>query len=454
MSGARARATFDATLTALGAAFAFVPFLPRLVRAPFTGRRDRARTVELLRAGAGVRPAEPAADPAARGTTPGGRPLRILLVAGEPSGDLYAADLATALLRLRPDARIDGIGGPRMAAAGVAVRHDLVSDPVMGVWPVVRKAPAFFRLYRDVVAEFEQDPPDVVVGVDYPGLNLRLARAARRRGVPFVVYVAPQVWAWAPWRTRRLARDAARVLPILPFEQAIFEASGVRASYVGHPLFAHIAARPGDAAYRARLRGGPESPPLVALLPGSRRSEVRANLPLLLAAARRAAEARPGLRFVVPLANERLRVAVEAGLRDSGIAADVAPPDHSDDAMAAACAAVTVSGTATLHLAAHGVPAVIVYRTSAASRVIARLLLVSPWIGLPNLLAGEEILPEFLAGDADGPRIGDALLRLLPGGDDAGRAAASLAALRARLTVDGVPDRAARWVLASIPTRR
>jgi len=245
------------------------------------------------------------------------------------------------------------------------------------------------------------------------------------------------------------------VLPILPFEQAVFEAAGARVAYVGHPLFGHLARRPADEAYRASLRAGvAPGGALVALMPGSRRSEVRANLPLLVAAASHASAARTGLRFVVPLAAERLRPLVEEGLRAATLDAAVAPPERSDDAMAAADAAVTVSGTATLHLAAHGVPGVVVYRASAASRALSRLLLVSPWIALPNLLAGDEVLPEFLAGPGDGPRVGEALLRLLPGGEGREQATAALRALRERLTDPAVADRAARWVLATaIPPR-
>ncbi len=459
MTSARFRANVDATITALGAAFGFVPFLPRLVRAGFTGAADRRRMAERMRAGLAQGPIDAPAAPAASDGAP--RPLRVLFVAGEPSGDMHAANLAAAIARTVPAADLRGIGGPRMAAAGVVVEHDLVSDPVMGVWPVVRRTPAFFRLYRDLLVRLETDPPDVVVGIDYPGLNLRLARAAKARGVPFVLYVAPQVWAWAPWRTKSLARDVSQIVAILPFEQPIFEEAGARVAYVGHPLFEHLRRRGTDAAYRETLRaplgrGGDSATAgaLVALMPGSRGSEVRGNLPLLLDAARRAAAARPGLRFVLPLASERLRPAVEELLAAaSDLAVTVAPPAKSDDAMAAADAAITVSGTATLHVTAHGVPAVVVYRASAAGRALSRFLLVSPWIALPNLLSAEEVLPEFLASAADGPRIGDALLRLLPGGPDREKTLAALASIRERVGGDGVADRAARWVLATARRR-
>ena len=443
MTGRRLRANASAWCAALAAAFAFIPFIPRLLRAAFTGRRDRERTLGSMRAGLATRPSD--------APTVLARAPRILLVAGEPSGDLHAADLAAAILHAAPGASIEGIGGPRMAAAGVRVATDLVSDPVMGVWPVVRQAPRFFALYRDQLLRFEEDPPDVVVGVDYPGLNLRLARAARRRGVPFVEYIAPQVWAWAPWRTRRLARDVTRVVCILPFEEGIFRAAGTQASYVGHPLFEHLAREPRDEAFRTKLREGLGGAPLVALLPGSRRAEVRGNLPVQIDAAVRIAAARPGARFVIPLAAERLRPLVEATDR-RGVDLVLVPPERSDDAMAAADAAITVSGTATLHLAAHGTPAVVIYRASAMGRVLARLLVVSPFIALPNLLCAQRVLPEFLVGAGDGAKVADALLPLLPGGTEREAAVAALAGLRERMTSPGVADRAARWVLAAART--
>jgi lipid-A-disaccharide synthase len=445
MAGSRPSAGIETSFTALAAAFAFVPFVPRLVRAAFTGPSDRARTLATIRAGLGARPSEPPAPP-----TP--RPLSVFVVAGEPSGDTYAADLAAAIQRLCPGSTIEGVGGPKMAAAGVRVVADLVSDPVMGVWPVVRRTPQFFALYRDLLVRFDENPPDVVVGVDYPGLNLRLARAAKARGVPFVLYVAPQVWAWAPWRLKKLARVVSRVLCILPFEEALFREGGAAAAFVGHPLFEHLLAKPRDEAFRAALRGPIGDAPLVALLPGSRRREVADNFPILLDAAARVAAIRPRTRFVVPLAAERLRPLVTA-IRGRGVDVVIAPPERSDDAMAAADAAIAVSGTATLHLAAHGTPAVVVYRASAAGRALAKLLVVSPFFSLPNLLCGERVQPEFLASPGDAGAIANACLRVLPGGEDREAALAALAEIRSRMTSHGVADRAARWVLATASRR-
>ncbi len=437
-------ATLETAGTLAAGLLSFVPFVPRLARAVVTGRADRERMLAVLRDAPAEAPEEPPPVPQ-DGPAP-----RVLLVAGEPSGDLHGADLAAALRAERPDVRLEGLGGPRMAAAGVELLEDLVSEPVMGVLPVLRRLPYFARLYRSLLLRLAVDPPDVVVGVDYPGLNLRLARAARRRGVPFVEYIAPQVWAWAPWRARSLARDVAHVLTILPFEEPLLRAAGARASYVGHPLFEHLARRPPDAAFRASLRSTvPPGGALVALLPGSRRAEVEANLPLQLAVASMVAAHSPATRFVVPLASERLRPLVKEALREGPGGVAVAAPASSDDAMAEADAALTVSGTATLHLVAHGTPSVVLYRVSPAGRLLASLLLVSPFIALPNLLAAREVLPEFLATADDVPRIANALLGVMPGGPSHEPTRAALAEMRARLHVGGAPERAARWALAA-----
>jgi lipid-A-disaccharide synthase len=436
------RATLATTAATLGALFSFVPFVPRLVRAMFTGRSDRERILGLMRAGLATQPSDPPGD------LPSG--VRVLLVAGEPSGDLHGADLAVALRRIDPEVRLEGIGGPRMAAAGVDVLEDLVSDPVMGVIPVLKKLPYFFGLYRRILIRMETDPPDVMVGIDYPGLNLRLATAARARGIPFVDYIAPQVWAWAPWRTEAMARSVSQIVSILPFEAPIFEEAGAPVAYVGHPLFENLARRGTDAAFRADLRADvPEGGALVALMPGSRRAEVEANLPMQMAAAKLVLVHSPDTRFVVPLARERLRPMIEAAIAKGPGGVRIAAPEHSDDAMAEADAAITVSGTATLHLVAHDTPAVVMYRVSRSRRVLASMLLVSPYIALPNLLSGREVLPEFLAADGDEQRIANAVLGIMPGGPSRDAVTAALADIRARLHEDGVAEHAAKWVLST-----
>lgn len=441
---ARARATKDAALTLLGALFSWVPLLPNLLRAACTGRRDRARTLETLQGTLDTLPVDAPDTPS--------RPLRVFLIAGEASGDEHAADLARALRSLRPDVQLEGLGGPCMAAAGVDLMADLVSHAVMGILPVLKHVPQLFGIYRRVLIRWEEAPPDVIVGIDYPGLNLRLGREARARGLRFVEYVAPQVWAWAPWRTRGLAAATDKVLAILPFEQRVFAADGVDVAYVGHPLFHRAVSHPLSVSHRAGLREGMGDGPLIALLPGSRRTEVRRILPLQLAVARIVTEKHPRARFVIPLASERLRTLLVSLIethQGSGPHLDVRviEPEHGHDALAAADAALTKSGTSTLNLVAHGTPAVVMYYSTFLGRLFLRYLMVAPFFALPNLLAGEEVLPEVIAEPGDVPQLAEHLLSMLPGGPRRERTLGAMARIRKSLARPGVPERAAGWVL-------
>ena len=445
-AGTRVRAGLETAATMACGVLGGLPFAARLVLSTFTARATRERHLALIRSSAGgdVLPDEP--SPPGPGDASRAAPLRVLIVAGEPSGDLHAADLARALRSLRADVELIGLGGPRMAEAGVELAEDLVSEPVMGLLPVLRRLPWFAGVYRRLLIDLDERRPDVVVGVDYPGLNARVARAARRRGIPFVQYVAPQVWGWAPWRARSWARDSARILTFFPFELPILRAAGADAAYVGHPLVAHLERRPADEPFRSGLRRA--DGPLVALLPGSRRKEVARNLPVMLRATRMVSAHTPAVRYVVALASERLREDVERLVREGAAGpTTIAPPERSDDAMAAADAALTVSGTATLHLVAHGTPPVVVYHATPAGRLLSSVLVVSPFIALPNLVAGEELVPEFLADENDDERIANALLGLMPGGPSREHVLARLAGVRGRLRADGVPERAAAHVL-------
>lgn len=440
----RGRATWDSVVTLVGGLLGFLPFSARLLAGLPGVAVRRRRLLDRLAS-------RPRALPGAVESEPETRGRRVFLVAGEASGDRLGADLARALRRLDPDVRLEGLGGPQMRAAGVELHADLVSHAVMGLLPVLRHVPTLFGIYRDTLTRLDDDPPDVVVGVDYPGLNLRLARQARRRGVRFVQVVAPQVWAWAPWRSRALADDVSRVLAVLPFEPAVLEPHGVSVDYVGHPLFE---ATDLDAPQRrladslARGEG-----PLVALLPGSRRGDVRDNLPFQLAVARLVAQERADARFVVPLASERVRSTLEAVLRRERRRGHpqvrIAPPGCVDAVLAAADAAVSKSGTSTLNLVAHRVPAVIAYVVPRGGRVLAAALLESPFIGLPNLLAGRELLPEHLVRPGDAPAVARDLLALLPGTPRHDELRAALAELRTELVTDHVAERMAARILAA-----
>lgn len=439
----RGNAGLDAWTTLIRSLFGFIPFTLRLI-AGLPGVAARRRRLERRLADRPrCLPGPPAEPTAARGRY-------VYLIAGEASGDALGADLARALRERDPDVRIEGLGGAKMAAAGVHLHTDLVSHAVMGFLPVLRHVPRLFRLYRDTLQRFDDDPPDVIVGVDYPGWNLRIAGQAQRRGLKFVQLVAPQIWAWAPWRARALARDVTEVLAVLPFEPAVLEPHGVTVEYVGHPLFERSDATPRDDSLAERLRAG--DGPLVALLPGSRRGDIRDNLPFQLAVARRVARERPDARFVIPLASERVRATLEGVLAaEKGRGHPrirVTPPGTIGQVLDVADVALSKSGTSTLDLVAHETPAVIAYVVPRGGRILAAGLLEAPFIALPNLLAGRELLPEFLVRPGDAGRVTERLLAFLPGTEAHAAAKQELAELRAELVTDDVARRAAAAVLA------
>ncbi|MFQ5655416.1 MAG: lipid-A-disaccharide synthase, partial [Planctomycetota bacterium] len=342
------------------------------------------------------------------------REARIYLSAGEASGDLHAAHLVEALRRLRPGWRFAGLGGERMAEAGVELRANLVDHAVMGLRRVFGQIGALLRITAIFLEEMRRAPPDLLLLIDNPGLHLNLARLARARGIPVVYYICPQVWAWAPWRLRRVARRADLLLAILPFEEGIYSGVHPRVRYVGNPVFDHLAAverrleaeqpSPGDG------DGGGE--PILALFPGSRRQEVEEALPAMLDAARGLVARRPGLRVRVSCQRPSMRPLVEEHLGDAGVEASIVEgPPHA--LQRAAYLSLVVSGTATLEQAFFGVPMAVVYPVRPLARRLFGTLGVTPHISLVNLFAGREVVPEILFAPGEERRIEEAAIPLL-----------------------------------------
>ena len=307
----------------------------------------------------------------------------------------------------------------------------------MGFWAVVRSLGFWWRLCAEFLARLREEPPDVLLTVDFPGLNLRLARWARARGVRAVHLVAPQTWAWAPWRSRRLARAADRLLVTFPFEPAVFRDAGVAATYVGHPLFEAPLPPP-------RTPEALPSEPLVELRPGSRRRDVRRQGPIVLDAAARLAERVPGVRFAVRLASPR--AAGEWGRLDDKRAWHDCRRSEEDPGEVAA--AITTSGTSTAELAAALVPMVVFYRVSPLGRVGKALLVTSPFVAMANLLAGRGVVPERLVSRGGGAALGDEAAALLADPVRWRATRDALVPVRERLAHPGVADRIARAVLA------
>lgn len=369
---------------------------------------------------------------------------RIFMIAGEPSGDQHAGAVAAALRRLDPASELLGIGGERMAAAGVRLRHDLAEFSVLGFAEVIGRLPFFLRVLDELKREFATNPPAVVVLTDFPDFNMKVAAAARGAGIPVVWFISPQVWAWRAGRVNRLRVLVNRMVVVFPFELDIYRAAGVPVEFVGHPLLEQPPPARDAAAVREML-GVSATSRLVAFLPGSRRQEIRRILPALADAALRVrgGGAAVALSRAPGVPDEQFRAVLAAG----GGADLPVWEGPARELAAAADLAVVASGTATLETGLTGTPLIVVYRMGRFNWEIARRLVRLKQIGLVNIAAGEAIAPELLQDDVTGPRVAALVEELLadPERRDAMRAA--LARLPARLGGHGAAERTARIVL-------
>lgn len=372
--------------------------------------------------------------------------MHLFVSAGEPSGDLHGANLIRRLRLLRPDVQCVGFGGERMAAAGCRLLYPLCRLAVMGVVRVLRQAPAFVRLLGQADRYFRLQRPEAVVLIDYPGFHWWLARRAKAHGIPVYYFVPPQLWAWAGWRARKMRRWVDHVLCTLPFEPAWYAARGVAAQYVGHPYFDELATQRLDAAFVAAEQA--RSGPVVAVLPGSRNQEVEHHLATLVRAALAIRQARPDARFLVACFKEAHRGYVEAYLRQHRTTCLEPHVGRTPEIIHLAQACLAVSGSVGLELLYHGKPSVVVYRCGWLGLQLARRLMTTRFISLVNLLADEELFPEYLTDRCPAAALSRHILHWL---NDPAAAAAlrdRLAALRERVAEPGACDRAARYILA------
>jgi lipid-A-disaccharide synthase len=342
-------------------------------------------------------------------------PLRVGLVAGESSGDLLGAGLISAVRERIPDAVFEGVAGPEMIAAGCERWADAEELAVMGVVEPLKHLPRLLRLRRTLIARWRASPPDVFVGIDAPDFNLGLEAALKASGIRTVHYVSPSIWAWRSGRIRKIREAADCVLCILPFEPALYEEQGVSAVFVGHPKADALSPDIDVAAVRASL-GLPADRRVVAVLPGSRSSEVTRLAPVFAAAAANIAAREGDVHFVTPVAAAKLRPLIEAALQQYAVADRFTLVDgRSIDVMSAADLVLLASGTAALESALLGRPTVAAYRVAPLTALIVRLfgLVKVKAFTLPNLLAGETLVPEFIQGDAQPAAIAGAVIDLL-----------------------------------------
>jgi lipid-A-disaccharide synthase len=370
----------------------------------------------------------------------------LLVVAGEASGDQHAARLLTALRRERPDVAAFGMGGEELLAAGLERLADSQEVAVVGIAEALKVLPRARQVFHQLLAESERRRPPLAVLVDFPEFNLRLARQLAKRGIRVAYYVSPQVWAWRRRRVRTIARFVDRMLVLLPFEAAFYRDHGVEVEHVGHPLVDEVPQLP-QAWDRPRAA---DDPFRVVLLPGSRRSEIAAVLPPMLAGAASLAGQTP-IALTLVRAQTVPREQIEALLAGSPLPVRVVESGDRYAAIAGSHLALCASGTATLEVGMLGTPLVVLYRLHPWSYWLGRALVRLPWFSLVNLVLGEAVVPELLQRETRPERVAAEGLRLLR--DAAARDAMRhrLAELRPRLGESGASGRAAQAVARLLP---
>lgn len=362
---------------------------------------------------------------------------RLYFIAGEDSGDIHGANLIRALGDAAPDIACEGLGGTRMAAAGMALHYDLAGESIMGFAEVVKHFPRIRRLFLDTVARLKADPPDALVLIDYPGFNIRMAKAAHALGIPVIYYISPQVWAWKKKRIHQIAATVRKMLVIFPFEEKLYQDLGVDCAFVGHPLLDHIAR------YKPRVRY--KGKPVIGVLPGSRRQEIQRILPDMVAVARGLQEEWPDAKFITPCVSEQRAEEIRAIAK--GFPLEVIP-DSMYDVLSAARFALVASGTATVETTLFGVPFIILYRVKPATYWLARALVKIEHIGMVNILAGRRIVPEFVQHDATPAKVLPVARELVADSPARETMLADLNAVRGLLGGAGASARAASEILA------
>ncbi len=365
-------------------------------------------------------------------------PIPILLSAGEASGDMYAARLATAL-KARQNVQIFGMGGPQMQAAGVelVMHYDEVS--VVGITEIVKHLPSLVKGMERMVGEAERRKPAFAILTDFPGFHLRLARKLQPKGIRNVYYICPQFWAWRPWRANLVRRRFEKALCIFPFEQEFFTNAGVSTEFIGHPLVGTVVATK-DRKQFCESHSLAPGRPVVTVLPGSRSAELAHHLPVLQEACARI-HAKMPVQFVVAAAHakdvSRLTQGWPHGLKLCVVEGE------TYDALAAADAAIVSSGTATVEAALLDAPMVVVYRVSPLTATLAKPLVRTSYFAMPNLIAERKVVPELVQDDFTPDRVAAEILRLLQDPNARRTLRTGLREVRQRLGPPGAVDRAA-----------
>lgn len=332
---------------------------------------------------------------------------RIFFSVGEPSGDQHAARLITELAKIDSSMEMVGFGGPEMRRAGCQINLDLTQHAVVGLLEVLPKIREFFSFADQAEAIFAAGDIDAVVLVDFPGFNWHIAKRAKRYGIPVHYYCPPQLWAWAPWRIRKMRASVDHVWSVLPFEHQYFQDRGLDSTYIGHPFFDAVAETQLDAQLLAEFsESTADGTPIVAVLPGSRGHEVRGNFPIMLQAIRRLHQRHPNARFAVAACrdSQALWCRDQLSAEDQSLPIDLYVGKTSEIIEAAQCA-MMVSGSVSLELMARRTPAAVIYRVGRFLHAVGRRLIQVNSLTLPNLIAGRTLFPEFVSVGATDPAV-------------------------------------------------
>ncbi len=363
--------------------------------------------------------------------------IPLLISAGEASGDMYAARLATAL-QARMDVSLFGMGGPQMRAAGVDVITDYSEVSVVGITEILSHLPSLIRAMRRLVSEAERRKPPFGILTDFPGFHLRLARKLRPHGVRSIYYICPQFWAWRPWRVRVVRRRFTQALCIFPFEEAFFGNAGVPTKFIGHPLVGVVQPAKTREEF-CRQHNLDPAQPIVGILPGSRPAELAQHMPLIREACIRIHAQRPA-QFVIAAAAHSNRSDLETGW-NAALKVRVVE-NQTYDALAAADVAIVSSGTATIEAALLNVPMVVIYRVTPLTALLAKPLVRTSYFSMVNLIAERRLVPELIQKDFTPPKVAEEVLRLLNDPRAREELRFGLTEVRMRLGPPGAVDRA------------
>ncbi|MBQ5624330.1 MAG: lipid-A-disaccharide synthase [Phascolarctobacterium sp.] len=369
---------------------------------------------------------------------------RILISAGEASGDIHAAAVTAAIKKIDSSAEVFGMGGDALRNAGGEVLFDIKDHGVMGFVEVLKKLPDLFKLRDDFEKVMDERKPDCLITVDYPGFNMKLAKLAHDKGIPVVSYIAPSAWAWHKSRAKKVAKIVDKVACIFPFEYDVYKEAGAYVEFVGHPLVDIV--KPSMTKEEAMaFAGKEEGKKLILLMPGSRLMEIEKMLPTLLEAAKIIKKQLPEVSFVMPRAGTIPISLLEEKIQASGLDVKITEGNNYD-LFSVADLALATSGTVTLEAALCGLGSVIVYKTNPVTYFIAKLLVNIPHIGLPNIVAAKSVVPELIQNDFTPTKVAQEALALLERERNA-KMKEDLAYVKERLGKPGAVGRVAELVL-------